>query len=553
MQTVDNQSNNTEQPLSEAAIKKAFIPFLRNFYKDRYAIQFGSLNTSFDNVSESGIVADGKLTFLKQNESDPSLNDTFTCTYEATSVDKIGEVKFGINQSYFLWDCAAFTALVVAVLYVLTFVSRSTFLYFLGTIGNIGFLLGVSMIAFSTWFFTMRSWKKYRYIYAIEQFKAYFADEQWVVLGEDVFHHTLDPNYVELKNQCIFNGFGLALVNKNGETRAINTPSRLGLYGKDRKMTDWITNLGLYKTTTEKATAIANLRNKMPDPLTAFLNKIWHPISYYIIKPIKDFFWKFFDQPYQKTGENYKQFTGSFGTQKYLTLFSILILAFFLRKIFKEDMANHLTEEEYWAYLNHKLGRENPEDEPGYVVDDRPMQYNGIQKQYPDRLENDDDDANTIDLSGGSDDDVQTIDLSSDNDISETKESSNTEDENDQGDLNKWVTVAGNTTDKPSTYSTKKTTKDGCAIVSKSKGWLIQDAYFKEGKLANTRLESLKHRGIDAFLVSKTCLDKNGSGYFIFIGEPIAKEKAALAEKVNYQKALKRYGLEKGVLLLRKL
>jgi hypothetical protein len=405
------------------------------------------------------------------------------------------------------------------------------------------------MIAFSTWFFAMRTWKKYRYIYAIEQFKRYFADEQWIVLGEDVFHHTLDPNYIELKNQCIFNGFGLAIVNKKGETQAIASPSRLGLYGKDRKMTDWITNLGLYKTTTEKATAIVNLRNKVPDPLTAFFNKLWHPIGYYIVKPVKDFFWKFFDQPFQKTGDNYKQFTGSFGTQKYLTLFSILILAVFLRKIFKEDMANNLTEEEYWAYLNHKLGRDNPEDEPGYVIDDKPVHYNGIQKQYPDRLENDDDDANTIDLSGGSDDD-QTIDLSSDNEVKETGKQF---EENNLGSLNEWVTVAGSAPEKPTTYSTKKTAKDGCSIVNKGKGWLIQDAFFKDGKLANKRLESLKHRGIDAFVVSKTCLNKSEIGYFIFIGEPIAKEKTALAEKVNYQKALKRYGLEKGVLLLRKL
>jgi hypothetical protein len=127
MQTVDNQSINTEQPLSEDAIKKAFVPFLRNFYKDRYAIQFGSLNTSFDNVSESGIIADGKLTFLKPNETDVSKSETFTCTYEATSAEKIGEVKFGLNQSYFLWDCVAFTALLVTVLYVLTFLSRTTF------------------------------------------------------------------------------------------------------------------------------------------------------------------------------------------------------------------------------------------------------------------------------------------------------------------------------------------------------------------------------------------------------------------------------------------
>jgi hypothetical protein len=543
MQTVDNQLIKQEIELTEEAIKKAFLPFLRNFYKDRYAIQYGSLNASLDNVSESGIIADGKLTFMKASETDVSKSETFTCTYEASSVDKIGEVKFDLNQSYFLWDCVAFTALITTVFYVISFTSRITFLYFLGTIGNVGLLLGIAMIAFSTWFFSMRSWKKYRYIYAIEQFKRYFADEQWVVLGENVFHHTLDPNFLELKNQCIFNGFGLAIVDKKGETRAIVTPSRLGLYGKDRKMSDWITNLDFYKNSADKVNQVAKLRNKIPDPLTVLLNKIGHPIGYYLLKPIKEYFWNFFKIPYQKSNDSYHQFTGLFKTQKYVTLLCVLILGFFLKKILTEEMSKNLSEEEYWQYLDHRMGRANPEDEPGYVVDDKPENYNGIQKQYPEKI-----------LKEESEDDVQTIDLSSDADETQQIEEKTAplESDNNEDNLQNWVTVASNSSEKPVVYS-KKTSKDACTIVSQGKGWMIQDAFFKDKKLAQIRLEKLKHRGIESIVVAKSCLEKNELGYFVFIGEPIAKESLANKEKQNYQKALKRYGLEKGTLILKKL
>jgi hypothetical protein len=543
MQTSENQL--TEITLTEDTIKKAFVPFLRNFYKDRYAIQYGSVAATFDNVSESGLIADGKLTFIKHNSEDATKTETFICTYEATSLDKLQEVKFGINQSYFLWDCAAFTALVTATFYILSFATRITFLYFLGTIGNIGFLIGFALIAFSTWFFTMRSWKKYRYIYAIEQFKRYFADEQWIVLGDDIFHHSLDPNFVELKNQCTYNGFGLAIVNKYGESHAVITPSRLGIYGKDRKITDWVTDLNFYKNTASKAAAVAQYRDKVPDVFTVFWNKLWQPIGYHIIRPIKEFFWNFFGGSLQKTTSTYSQFTGSFRTQKYLTLLSFLVLGFFLRKILAEEMSKNLTEEEYWQYLEHRMGRDNPEDEPGYIIDDKPVHYNGIQKQYPDMIEKETDDG------------VQVVDLSGGDNQDETTESNNTEtvqtmDEPVTDNLDNWVTVAANQAEKPAIYS-KNTKKDYCTLVSKGKGWLIQDSFFKTFKLAEARLEALKHRGIECFAVSKSCIYKNELGYLIFIGTPILKEKDALTEKTNYQKALKRYGLVKETLLLRKI
>ena len=50
---------------------------------------------------------------------------------------------------------------------------------------------------------------RYRSIFAIEQFKQYYADEQWVAIGKDTFSEEEDHFFQELKKQCVYNGFGL--------------------------------------------------------------------------------------------------------------------------------------------------------------------------------------------------------------------------------------------------------------------------------------------------------------------------------------------------------
>ncbi|HNL39483.1 MAG TPA: hypothetical protein PKH43_10125, partial [Saprospiraceae bacterium] len=67
--------------ISEDAIKKAFLPFLKHFYKYRYEFQPDTITTELDNVSTEGWVADGMVRFKKENGA------LFTCTYEATSLD----------------------------------------------------------------------------------------------------------------------------------------------------------------------------------------------------------------------------------------------------------------------------------------------------------------------------------------------------------------------------------------------------------------------------------------------------------------------------------
>ena len=55
--------------LTEDDIKVAFLPFLKEFYKYRFEYRPDSVQTELDNVSAGGLVADGMVSFRKNDGS----------------------------------------------------------------------------------------------------------------------------------------------------------------------------------------------------------------------------------------------------------------------------------------------------------------------------------------------------------------------------------------------------------------------------------------------------------------------------------------------------
>ncbi len=206
--------------LTEDDVKRRFVPFLKDFYRHRYEPLPNTVEVDFDSVGEGGVVADGRVQFRKPDDS------LFTCTYEATSRDKMEEVKYTLNLHYFVWDCAAFAAVLAAAAYIIFYTSRFAWLVALHWPGNIGLLLGIGTIGFLGWYFTMQGWRKYRFIHAIAQFQQYYADDQWIAIAEDVFPSPVDPYLQELRSQCTYQGFGLAVVPAEGNVRPLVNPSR---------------------------------------------------------------------------------------------------------------------------------------------------------------------------------------------------------------------------------------------------------------------------------------------------------------------------------------
>ena len=212
--------------LTENSIKKATLRFLKAYYKFRP--RTSETTTSFDQQTSDGIQADGYLSFVQEDGA------KFVCTFEATSFDTREEVLYKKQTRILYWDAMAFSALAAALIF-----SINHALDF-WTINHIGWIWSCALLflvlAFTFWIYQLffGGIPRYRYIYAVEQFKRYHADEQWIAISDDVFASAVDPDLAELKDQCVRNGFGLITVDQFQEAHMLITPSRQEVFGKKR-------------------------------------------------------------------------------------------------------------------------------------------------------------------------------------------------------------------------------------------------------------------------------------------------------------------------------
>lgn len=219
------------QSLTEQDIKSTTLRYLKHHY--RFRQRQGSWELSSDLRGKGGIVADGFLSFVK-----PS-GEVFRATFEATSYNTREEVRYRKQRVLLYWDAAAVAACLACILLLLgLFRSWVTIEVFTLT-GTIALFLALYVLGYFGCLLLFRNWRRYRYIYAIEQFKRYHADEQWVALGEDVFANlTSDPYYLELKNQCIYNGMGMLIVRSDKSILMQLSPARHELFDQKRSRID---------------------------------------------------------------------------------------------------------------------------------------------------------------------------------------------------------------------------------------------------------------------------------------------------------------------------
>lgn len=512
-----------DNALTEEQVKQRFIPFLKDFYRNRYEPVPNSIEVELDNVSAGGLVADGKLTFRKEDGA------LFVCTYEATSKDKADEVKYQLNVDYFLWDCTAFGGVVAAIFYAGSFIYNKVWLIGLQWAGNFGLLLGVAMIGFFAWHFTMQKWRKYRYIFAIQQFKQYFADEQWVALAEDVFPGPSDPYLLELRNQCVYNGIGLAIVPIEGNVRKINDPSRLGIYGKDRKMADWVTRSQWYQLVSTTTSPLKQIRQKAPDSLTVMANKIIRPFHYLIFDPLKKYAGGALRKPYSQTASAYTRFMSAQIMQKLIVLSALLIIAPLFWKVisYREEDVASLKELEDW-----RAGK-NPEDEYGYVIDGEAIPFNGepkgVPKQYP---------VSSKIKAAPADEEVATIDLSGSDD----------EEDDKPAPPPKKTAVQ-----KKAVAIAKTVATDACSLVKNKKGWILQENAFAGKDAAQARVAALAKKKIAARALAQSCIVSGKTGWIVWLGDVQTTESAARSAAMSQQKALRSAGFSNAKVMIKPL
>jgi len=522
--------------LDEDAVKRRFIPFLKDFYRHRYEPMPGSMEVRFDNISQEGLVADGMLQFLKPD------GQKFTCTYEATSKQKIEEVTYTVNIEYFLWDCAAVASVATAVVYLVSYVAQMRWLIALGWTGNLGLLTGIWMIGFLGWYFTMRQWKKYRFVYAIAQFDRYEADDQWVALAEDVFPAPTNPYLIELKNQCIYKGYGLAIIPADGPVRVLVAPSRLDEFGKNRKVVEWFTEQQWF----QKVQTVTRYRST--GGLSAVGSQIMRPLRYLALDPLKKYAGGTLSKPLGYTASAYSQWMSGRVIQKWIFLAGLLLVFPFVKQVltYRDSEVDDLNPR------RASSGR-NPEDAPNdlYLSDIEPVPYSrdvtGVTKQFPEKHQPERTAAPRqpmpeAGIEPDATDDVQTISLSGDDSEDEKPVPASV--------TPKKKTTTKNTAPKPVAAAAAP---DYCSLLRKSSGWILQDNAYSAKENAALRSTAIQGKGITAVAVARSCIEKNTAGYMVWVGGIYPDEQKAKAAQRDYEALMKKGKLYRNKLIIKKL
>lgn len=217
--------------MTEKEVNKAALSALRSYY--RFRIKSGTPEVISDIRGAGGIIADGSYAFLTPD------GEKFLATVEATSLETRDEVFFKLQKWLLLWDSLVVGSILTLLLFAWTFLEGWYLLFKFGLLQSILLLLLFTAVLSALYFISMGFLflpRRYRYIYAVEQFKRYHADEQWIAIAEDVFEHNTDRHFLELKNQCIYNGFGLILVDQGLRPHLTITPARRELFGGTRRI-----------------------------------------------------------------------------------------------------------------------------------------------------------------------------------------------------------------------------------------------------------------------------------------------------------------------------
>ncbi len=214
--------------MTEKEVNKAALSALRSYY--RFRIKSGSPEVISDIRGAGGIIADGSYAFQTPE------GDRFLATVEATSHETRDEVYFKLQRWLLIWDSSVFASIMMLVIFGWAYLSGWYWLLEYGWIKTIFLLLVIALILGIIYFRIFEHFRRYRYIYAVEQFKRYHADEQWIAIADNVFEQNNDRYYAELRNQCIYNGFGLIVVDQTLRPHLAITPARREIFGGTRQI-----------------------------------------------------------------------------------------------------------------------------------------------------------------------------------------------------------------------------------------------------------------------------------------------------------------------------
>lgn len=285
---------------------------------------------------EGGLVIDGYLTFPESEEKN------FIATLEATSYLTRDEVNYKVQRELLGWDATVLAIVTVTALFGLAHFRNWVSVPVDGGLWIwVGILTGATVLLHVVARFAIGWLRRYRYIYAIEQFKRYHADEQWIAIGEDVFPSSNDPYFRELRDQCIFNGFGLIIVEEDLQPKLHIAPSRVNLFADKRRIVEFFSM--------EELT-----RRLQGNPITGR----WQQWLSWL--------------PGVKQGERDRllRFRQTYFHQMGICLLGLILLSTFLYREMQEKPVLYIAPEEYQAKMEQQKNAAPNSREPfGYLLD----------------------------------------------------------------------------------------------------------------------------------------------------------------------------------------
>ncbi len=269
--------------MTEDRIIEIALRYLRGHYKYRPRIDEIAIRARLRGGKD--LVADGMLSFTTPQEI------PFSITFEATDYFKRNELWYKVLWPLAFWDAGAVasTAGSLILLY-LHWNKRLGIMHSYPYLFWPAALLGAIILTIVV-YKVLLPLRRYRYIYAIEQFKAYFADEQWIVFSWDVFPGHADPLFKEVREQCIYNGFGMIEIARDEKVKLHLTPARETMTAKKkRKLIAFLTESDWSKTVQERVRSV-NWRDTLGrilarltrrpelDDLLRFKRSFWRQMS----------------------------------------------------------------------------------------------------------------------------------------------------------------------------------------------------------------------------------------------------------------------------------
>ena len=307
---------------------------MKSFYRQRSRAERAPTLTGTDMRGKGGIIADGFLSFVTPD------NTAFTATFEATSWNTRQEVRYRPRLTHIIWDAIALTLLIIGITLAILHIFE---IYLMVIYGFTNFMLGLVGFTFLSLIgmrYVLFAMPRYRTIFAIEQFKQYQADDQWIAIGYDVFSPQEAKYRKELIRQCTKFGFGLIEIDERRRPQLIIAPSRAENFVPKQSFTQLIP-MGAWGDRLEAATKgpIHRIRewfNQQMMPYQAHYFR-WFPRTYY--------------------------------HQWILIALGLIALFFFLRQEYQRLPIVYVNTKAYQRELEAEMLQKHPPEDTSFIVD----------------------------------------------------------------------------------------------------------------------------------------------------------------------------------------